>query len=797
MEALRTWSYAGSSGSGFALTVENRHRLVVKVLEQDLVRVCLLKDGRYRHERTWAIAPAGDVPWEGRQRDDLSGFTCPDFSLVVHADHVILETELLRLTVETPLALVWEARPAPEAAFREVARDRPQDAYMLGRRDHRNQHHMRRFADERFYGLGEKTGRLERSGKRYEMRNLDAMGYDARTTDPLYKHVAFTITDRGDLGACGLYYDTLAPCWFDLGNERDNYHAPFRAFRAADGDLDYFFSWAPSVLEITKRQHWLTGGTAFMPRWGLGYSGSTMAYTDSENAQERLMNFLDKVSEEEMPCDSFQMSSGYTAIEGKRYVFHWNEGRFPDPGALSRAYEAAGMHLVANVKPVLLNDHPLRGEADQAGLFIRDSQTGAPEQSPFWDGYGSHLDFTNPDTVAWWQTNLKDKLFSHGIDSTWNDNNEYEVWDDEAVCTGFGKPIPVNLIRPLHGQLMTRASYDAQWDNRPDRRPYLISRCAAPGTQRYAQTWTGDNTTSWDTLRWNIPMGLGLSLSGFYNIGHDVGGFAGPRPGPELFLRWVQNGIFHPRFTIHSWNDDGTANEAWMHPDVTPLVREALRLRARLIPYFYSLLYLAVTEGEPMLRPLFLDHPDDPACRDAEFDFLLGSDLLVASVVEEGATHRKVVLPANSEGWWAFDGSRWYPGGQAIEVPVTLETIPLFVRGGAVLPMAEARLRSDPRLDTGRTWRVYPQPEGTPAALSLAYDDDGDTADALAGAHCLTRFRLSRNDREIRLDWRRTGDWHPAFDTVSLWLAGFEPLIVNGVACRPGETVSFAPSRSS
>ncbi|WP_422378423.1 TIM-barrel domain-containing protein [Roseibium sp.] len=791
MKALRNWRFANRSGSGFALEVEGRHRLVVKVLEHDLIRVCLLKNGDYRLNRTWAIAPAGDVPWEGRPRDDVSGFTCPDFNLKETDRKIVLETDRLRLTVETPLALVWEARAQADAPFHEVARDRPQDAYMIGRRDHRKHHFMRRHPDERFYGLGEKTGRLERSGRRYEMRNLDAMGYDARTTDPLYKHVPFTITDRGDLGAFGIYYDTMAPCWFDLGNEKDNYHPSFRAFRADDGDLDYYFSWAPTILDITRRQHWLTGGTAFMPRWGFGYSGSTMAYTDSENAQERLMEFIGKLSDEDMPCDSFQMSSGYTAIKGKRYVFHWNTDRFPDVEAMSEAYRQAGIHLIANIKPVLLEDHPLRDEAEAKGLFIRDSETGAPENSPFWDGYGSHLDFTNPDTVAWWQKNLKDQLFAKGIASTWNDNNEYEVWDDEAVCSGFGDPVPVNLIRPLHSQLMTRASYDAQWENQPDRRPYLISRCASPGTQRYAQTWTGDNYTSWETLRWNIPMGLGLSLSGFYNIGHDVGGFAGPRPDLELFLRWVQNGIFHPRFTIHSWNDDGTANEAWMYPEITSLVREALKLRAQLIPYLYALLFEAVTRGEPMLRPLFLDHPDDPACREAEFDFLLGKNLLVATVVEEGAKIRRITLPANPEGWWAFDGSQWFAGGQVIEVPVTMETIPLFVRGGTVLPMAAPNLRAAPSLDRKRTWRIYPQPTGTPARSSIGYDDDGETVDALSGAHCLTQFTLSNEGEGVSLHWQRSGNWQPAFDSISLWQAGSDPLKINDMVHVPGTRIPF------
>ncbi|CTQ75572.1 glycoside hydrolase family 31 protein [Roseibium alexandrii] len=780
MKALKNWSLAEQTETGLALLVEDQHALVIRVLEHALIRVSLLKDGVHRLDRTWAIAPNGDVPWEGRSREDLSGFTCPGFSLTQENNRLQLTTDCLRLTVETPLALVWEYRDTANAEWQEIARDRPQDAYMLGRRDHRKSHFMRRFDGERYYGLGEKTGSLERSGRRFEMRNLDAMGYDARTTDPLYKHIPFTITDRGPLGAYGLYYDTLAHCWFDLGNEKDNYHPPFRAFRASDGELDYYFSWAPSVLEIVKRHHWLTGGTAFMPRWGLGYSGSTMAYTDSENAQERLEGFMAKLAEEDMPCDSFQMSSGYTAIKGKRYVFHWNTDRFPNVRALTNAYADADINLIANIKPVLLDDHPLYEEVETAGLFIKDSETGAPEQSPFWDGNGSHLDFTNPEAIVWWQNNLKEKLFDKGISSTWNDNNEYEVWDDEAVCTGFGKEIPVGLIRPLHSQLMTRASYDAQVADQPVKRPYLISRCAAPGTQRYAQTWTGDNYTSWDTLRWNIPMGLGLSLSGFYNIGHDVGGFAGPKPEPELFLRWVQNGIFHPRFTIHSWNDDGTANEAWMYPEITPLIRKALKFRAQLIPYLYTLLYRAVTDGEPILRPLWLDFPEDQLAQASEFEFLFGTDLLVATVIEKGAESRSVPLPACPEGWWDFAGTTWYPGGQMLDVPVTQDTIPLFVRGGTVLPTAGPNTRSTAPTDKTRTWRIYPQNPDAPARESRAYDDDGVSANALASDHCLTRMTLSRHSATVMLNWHMSGTYKPAYDQVDLWLAGSSPLVVNG-----------------
>jgi alpha-glucosidase len=795
MKNLSSWKLARRTGAGVELEVEGAHSLSIRILEEALIRVTLRRNGTYRLGRTWAVAPEGEVPWQGRDREDLSGFSCPGFQ-IDETDGLSLSTRHLKVTVTEPLALTWHCRENEGATWRLLAGDRPASAYMLGRKDHRNHHYLRRLDGDRYYGLGEKSGRLERSDRRFEMRNLDALGYNAAITDPLYKHVPFTITETADAGVYGLYYDTLAGCWFDLGNEKDNYYPAFRSFRAEDGDLDYYLSWAPDMLGVVKRQHSLIGGTAFMPRWGLGYSGSSMAYTDAADAQVQVTGFLSKLETEDMPCDSFQMSSGYTMIDGKRYVFNWDRSRFPDVDTMAARFRDAQVHLIANIKPVMLTDHPLYKEAEAGGLFVRDSETGGPERSPFWDGYGSHLDFTNADTVAFWQGHVNTALFDHGIMSTWNDNNEFEVWDDEAQCAGYGEPIDISLIRPLHGMLMTRASFEAQKRREPEKRPYLISRSAASGTQRYAQTWTGDNHTSWNTLRWNIPMGLGLSLSGFYNIGHDVGGFVGPRPDPELFLRWVQNGIFHPRFTIHSWNDDGSVNEAWMHPEITPLVRDALKLRYRLLPYLYTQLYRAVMEGEPMLRPLLLDYPDDPACRDAEFDFLLGPDLLVASVVEEGAIHRDVTLPDCAEGWWEFGTDRWHPGGQVLTVPVTLSSIPLFVRGGAVLPLAGNTSRAAADTDTSRGWQVYPPAGGSGPLRSVAYDDDGTAVDALEGNHCLTRFELGKDERGLRLDWTRQGTWQPAFEEVTIEVASGEDVNVNGVSMPSGTRIPFDRSTS-
>ncbi|WP_170327681.1 glycoside hydrolase family 31 protein [Ruegeria arenilitoris] len=779
MKTLRHWTLQHHDQNGLTLLVEGQHLMKIVVLEHNLIRVQLLRDGQWQMDKSWSVAPAGDVPWQGRHREDRSGFACPGCRVDLN-NGLVLETDQLRLSVLEPLALRWECRTDPAQPWQPLAEDRTTGAYQIARNGRQVAHFMHRFPEERYFGLGEKTGPLERNGRRFEMRNLDAMGYDARSTDPLYKHIPFTISERPDSGALALFYDNLSTSWLDLGNELDNYHAPYRLWRAEAGDLDLYVSWAPNLRGVIKQHAALTGGTAFLPRWSLGYSASSMAYTDAKNAQDQMLGFLGQLREHDIPCDSFQMSSGYTSIGNRRYVFNWNTDKFPRFQTVADEFNAEGIHLIANIKPVLLDDHPQYGAAARDGLFVRDADTDAPETSQFWDGQGSHLDFTNPATIRWWQSNVTDALLQRGIGSTWNDNNEYEIWDSAARCNGFGEERGIEQIRPLMSQLMTRASDEAQRAFDPNTRPYLISRCAAPGTQRYAQTWTGDNRTSWETLKWNIPMGLGLSMSGFFNIGHDVGGFAGAKPDPELFLRWVQNGIFHPRFTIHSWNDDGTVNEPWMHPEVTDLVRDAIRLRYRLLPYLYTQLYRAVAEHEPILRPLFLDFPNDPACRDRQFDFMLGPDLLVASVFEPGTTHRDVVLPEWPGGWWHLETNTWHPGGTRLELPVTLSSIPVFVKGGAVLPLSEDTSRATPELEGRRVLMAFPAAQHGASYTSWMYDDDGKSTAATDGQFCLTRIELSGGAQEATLSWSMSGNRPPHFDHVEIRTPLGQALTVQG-----------------
>lgn len=786
MKTLKQARFLKQEGNRVDIQCERDYVMHIYVLEQDIIRVAFTQKNTFKLDRTWAITPnQDDVPFEGRPRISTEGFSLPAYQLKLDNESIEIATEQLKVRVHQPLALEWEYNK--NGQWLPLIQERKTGAYQFGISNNKIAHFITRTLDENCYGLGEKAGDLNRKGRRFEMRNLDAMGYNAEKTDPLYKHIPFYITRKNDV-SYGIYYDNLAQCWFDLGNELDNYHIAYKSYRAEDGDMDYYVILGPSTLEVTKKYTSLTGGTIFGPRWGLGYSGSTMSYTDADDAQEQLKKFVDLCQQHDIPCDSFQLSSGYTSIKNKRYVFNWNYDKIPDPLKMTEYFHKAGMNLAANIKPCMLQDHPRYKEVQDLGLFIKDSETGLPERSVFWDDEGSHLDFTNPATVKWWKDNVKEQLLERGICSTWNDNNEYEIWDEQAKCVGFGKAIPINLIRALHPLLMMRSSYEAQKEFAPNERPYLISRSGCAGMNRYVQTWSGDNRTNWNTLRYNIRMGLGMSLSGLYNVGHDVGGFSGDKPEPELFVRWVQNGIFHPRFTIHSWNDDKTVNEPWMYPEVTNIIRDTIKLRYKLMPYIYNIFWQSHKDLEPMLRPTFLDHENDLNTYVETDDYLFGQDLLVASVVEKGQRERQVYLPQNNLGWYDFYAQTFYAGGQTINVGAPLERIPLFVKAGSVIPMSERMAYTKPEADTTREFAIYPLIQDGEVKVSI-FDDDGLTYQYQQGEYLQLDITLRSTQDSVYMDIQKQGNWIPAYKAIKFTLPANETrkFVVNGKIFKCGD----------
>ena len=746
------------------------------VLEEDMMRLLLLVDGRVTSPPSWAIAPGqADIAEPGRDRMAVDGFACPDFACEQTAETLTIRTAALRLTVRLHgLHCTWEQRAG--ADWVPMAADRPTQAYDFGWWDGRAHHYLARSAGERFHGLGDRTGDTDRAGRRFRLTNVDPMGFDAESSDPLYKSMPYLLVADA-AGRChGEFYDSVADVTVDLGRELDNYHGLYRHVVADAGDVDLWMIAGPDPLAVTRRFTWLTGLPALMPRWSLGYSGSTMTYTDAPDAAVQMAGFLERCADHDLGCTSFHLSSGYTSIGDKRYVFHWNRDKFPDPAAFVAGYAAAGVQLVPNIKPALLRSHPHYDAVAAAGFFVADAD-GVPVEAQFWDEVGSYIDFTKPDAACWWREQVTAALLDTGIAATWNDNNEYELWDARARFAGFGEDRPAAAMRPVQPMLMMRASRRAQVEARPADRPYVVTRSGMAGLQRYAQTWTGDNRTEWKTLRYNGRQAIGLALSGVSNSGHDVGGFSGPAPSPELLVRWVQAGVMMPRFSIHSWNDDRTVNEPWMYPEALPAIRRLMALRQTLIPFFYDRLHRYHADCEPMVRPTWLDFPDDPGAWAESDDHLLGPDLLVAPVVESGATTRVVRPPAGADWIAVWTGER-IAGGDTVTLAAPLDgPPPLLARAGSAMLVDLAR----------GGWRPDPYRRGIwlfpPAIGAFAWSAVEDAGD---GDGPIDRWRVSGHADAARVTIAVTRDGRGVWgdDRVTLLLPPGDgrTLIVEGDA---------------
>ncbi len=756
-----------AEGCRAEISLERGFGLKLFFLDAHLARLLIMRPEGLRMPRTWSLSPelaGGADPVDGRDRLDPTGFPGSAISSVAETETgIAIETAFIKAELRrSPLALTWSFRAEETAAFQPVLQDRPTQAYCFERMGPRFVHYLVRDPSDHYYGFGEKSGDANKHGRRLRAATTDALGYDAGTSDPLYKHIPFYITVRPASGApaAGLFYDTLSHGAFDLGQEIDAYHGPYRCFEASDGDLDLYLMFGRQVSDVVTRFTALTGRTAFPPRWSLSYSGSTMQYTEAADAEVQLVSFLTRLREHGIPCRSFHLSSGYTRRDEKRYVFTWDRARFPDPAALAQQFADAGVRLIANVKPAMLLDHPRFAEVESFRGFIRDSEDESrPHLAQFWGGEAACLDFTNPQTSAWWGAQVKAQLLDHGIASTWNDNNEFEVWDDGARADLNGRGGAMACLRPVQTGLMLRASAMAQREHAPCQRPYLVTRSGGPGLQRYAQTWTGDNRTGWKTLRYNLRMGHGLSLSGIFNFGHDVGGFAGEKPGPELFMRWIEQGLYWPRFTIHSWNDDGSASEPWMYPEILPLVRAAMEWRERLVPLLYTLMWRAHAHHEPVLRPLFFDFPGEAESYEENDAFMFGRDLLVAPVVEPGVASRIVWLPKTGGGWHDVrTGALLTCGEHRVEAP--LGAAPAFLRAGSILPLGPSQSWADGPL----TLRLFPLEEGE-SRLEI-YDDDGESLVDHANPPCLIRVCANWKAQTPALAISKCGDLPPRWPEI-------------------------------
>lgn len=499
-------------------------------------------------------------------------------------------------------------------------------------------HYSRYNRDTLYVGLGEKAAPMNLAGRKFELSATDSFGYDIYRTDPLYKNIPLLINATPN-GCVALFSTSHARGSYSIGAEMDGMWGRYKVYRQDYGGLEEYIIVGKTLKDIVTTYADLAGYPLLVPRWAFGYLSGGMKYSmlDDPPASEALLDLARKMKAHDIPCSAYQMSSGYTVAEKPpktRNVFTWNRHRFSDPEGWIKEYHKLGMRLIANVKPYVIATHPEYEKLKAANALFIDPHTKKTAVTRLWSAgggesaEGGHIDFTSAAGFKWWYEGVK-KLSQEGIDCIWNDNNEYTVTDDGWICALDEPSLTVRdevkdrpqiglWGRSLHTELHGKASHDALVDVNPDVRPFVLTRSATAGTMRYAcSSWSGDNTTSWASMKGANALALNAGMSLLQCYGHDIGGFEGPQPSPELLLRWVQLGTYSQRFAINCFktineNNIGDVIEPWMYPEITHLVRKAIKRRYAMIPYIYSLMLESHQTAIPPQRWTGWGYEKDP-----------------------------------------------------------------------------------------------------------------------------------------------------------------------------------------
>jgi alpha-glucosidase len=617
--------------------------------------------------------------------------------------------------------------------------------------------------DEHYFGLGDKTAGFDRREQAFRMWNTDSYGWQ-ESTDPLYKSIPFYLSYRAGT-SLGVLIDNTWPSSFDFGKTQGD---TFQ-YRADGGPVDVYLLYGPSAKHVLENYAWLTGPTPLPPLWALGFQQSRYSYM----SQDRVLEVAERLRKDRIPADAIYLDIDY---QDKNRPFTVNTQTFPDLPGMVAALHQEKFHVVA-ITDLHIADLPGQNySAFDSGLagdhFVKNAD-GSLFVGPVWPGLSVFPDFTRQMTRSWWGT-LYEPFAKAGIDGYWNDMNEPSVFNvlktmPNTVMHRIDEPgfrsrtATHQEIHNVYGMENARATFDGQLALKPDVRPFVLARAAYAGSQRYAATWTGDNSATWNHLRLTTSMLKNLGLSGFSLAGADVGGYAGT-PSPELLTKWIEIAAFQPIDRDHAEKGTGD-HEPWASgPEQEAIRRHFIEERYKLLPYLYTVMEQGTRTGLPLLRPLFLEFPDAAADHHpidvdltAGGEFMVGPDLLVAAPpFPDRANDYDAELP--SAGWYDFWTGKRVTGGNTpaltgdtltvaamstISIHPELATLPVFVRPGAIIPTEPLVQSTAEKPEGPLTLRVFPGPN----CAGEIYQDDGSTFGYRKGEFLRMKFTCETSSK--------------------------------------------------
>ncbi len=693
--------------------------LRVDALRADVLRVRMERVGHPAEDASWAVLPESRTAHIAVEPEE-AGFSTSALRVTVGQEGQVTVADLAgHVLQQDALPTRWDG-----PGFRVT---------------------KQKTADDHFFGLGDKPGPLDRAGEAFVMWNTDHFGWQ-ESTDPIYKSVPFFIDMRKG-SALGVLFDNTFRTFFDFGRERaDRY-----SFSAPDGPLDYYLLYGPDAKQVVNAYAWLTGPTPLPPKWALGYQQSRYTYTP----RARLEEVAARLRADRIPSDVLWLDIDF---QYKNRPFTVDPVTFPDFPGLLHEMSAEHFHTVLitdlHVAHVVGQGYAPYDSGEAGDHFVKEH--GQEYVGPVWPGPAVFPDFTQQGTRTWWGTLFKD-FMADGAAGFWNDMNEPAVFvypdktmPDDVVHRidepGFAKRTAMHTeIHNVYGMENSRATEEGMLTLRPNLRPFVMTRASYAGGQRYAATWTGDNSATWNHLRQTTPQLLNLGLSGFSLAGADVGGFAGSPP-PDLLTKWLMLAAFQPIDRDHSAK--GTRDhEPWVDgPAQEDIRRRFIEERYRLMPYLYTTAEETSRDGLPIVRPLFMEFPKatadgTPLDLEGGGEFMFGPDILVAAAAspEEVAPYEVHLAPGLWYDYWTGekldrrapvvgrDREIRDPAATSLKpVMVTpkLDELPVYVRAGAIVPLQPLVQSTDETPNGPLTLRVFPPAPGEPCGGDI-YDDDG------------------------------------------------------------------------
>lgn len=529
--------------------------------------------------------------------------------------------------------------------------------------------------EENFFGLGDKSGNMNLRGRQFQNWNTDAYSFGWEQ-DPLYRTIPFYIGVHENK-AYGIFFDNTFRSYFDFAKEEPDK----TSFWADGGELQYYYIHGEHMMDVVKRYQSLTGTHPMPPKWALGFHQCRWSYYPESKVREIAQGFRDR----QIPCDAIYLDIDY--MDGYR-CFTWNKKYFPDPKKMIADLANMGMKTIVMIDPGIKVDdnYWVFKEGKENGFFCRRSDDYFME-GHVWPGRCQFPDFTNPTVRDWWG-GLYKELVGMGVAGVWNDMNEPAVFGSGTFPNDVrhyyeGHRGSHRKAHNVYGMQMVRSTYEGLKQLMRNKRPFTITRAGYSGMQRYACVWTGDNVATWEHLKIGNIQCQRLSISGVPFCGTDIGGFSG-EPDGELFTRWLQLGTFSPFMRAHSAGDTAE-REPWSFGEpYTSINRKFIELRYRLMPYLYSVFWEHHRYGFPILRPLVMLEQELVSNHYRQDEFTFGDKILVCPVLEQGAVSRTVYLPKGQ--WYNFWTHELLDGGAELKIDAPLESMPLFIRAGSVIP---------------------------------------------------------------------------------------------------------------